>query len=570
MAGRYGAKIPQYFAQRKMPTGAGVAKMDWPSFHAGRQSQAMAEFSRAFAGTGELAEKRLNSIIQSEYSSGKAAYSTEIKAFQNLMEKDPDSDSYVAKFKKHFDKAEKDILKGKSQAASKILTDFFKNQRPSLEEAVKDFAWRRKEAKCWADDLDSVRAQEILGNTAKAEAILFEAMEANPDRVPEAKARLAEVRSNADWYKGLVMVDRDPSKFIEMAKAEIEGYTEKTGPKFSFLTNLDPAQKMALYEKAKRLISSRAASFKAQREVEINAEQGRLMGLLRRNELTEDEITNSKLDEFGTGSKDTFYRMMDAKAKAIIEEKKTPYTESDPIVEAQTLDRLRDPDEKIVPKDISKLVGKGLSIDDASRIIDNLDVFKDPWFKRVDMYLKSQLGWDGAYEKFVHPEGGIAYKLASDKLFEAIESEKLRGKAVYERGSEIAIPFVVDYWEKALMLEPNKIQNMKAMLIGKLKPPESPPSQAELEKLVGKDAAVMETKAFGVVLDLWDYLPRETQSQIHDGREKKKSYTEIISEGGVSETIDRLLKTKKRQPTKTPTKPTNKDLLDLDPMGIFK
>jgi len=455
--------VTPYFAQRKMPVGAGAAKMDWPSFYAGRESAAMAEFGRAFAGTGELAVERMNAITQTEYTAGKADFSTAIKEYENQMEQDPDIDSFAKKFNVFMGKAEKDILRGKSQAASKALTDYFKTQRGSLAEAVKKYAWERKKRVLWADTLTSVSKFERTGNAAKAEAALLEAVDTGVIAPDVAAERVMQIKRNVDWFEGLQIIERDPAKYIDMAEAEAESKKVEVGPKFEFLTNLNPEEKLRLLERAR----SDVAKLIDNREAEIKAEQERLMRLLRRKELTPDMVEESKLDVFGTGSKDTFFKMLDAQAEAIISEKKTPYTESDPVIEAAMLDRIRDPEEKVTSTEISELVGKGLSIDDASRMIDMLDVFKDDWFKRVDMYLKAQLGWDGAYEKFLHPEGGIAYKLASDKLFEAIESENLRGKDIYIKGSEIAIPFIVDYWEKALMMKSDKIERMSRLLEGK-------------------------------------------------------------------------------------------------------
>ncbi|KKL81212.1 hypothetical protein LCGC14_1997010, partial [marine sediment metagenome] len=290
---------------------------------------------------------------------------------------------------------------------------------------------------------------------------------------------------------------------------------------------------------------------------------------LRGNELSDDIIRGSKLQPFGSGSKDTFYKMLDAQLEALLMDKKTPFTESKPEVEAKLLDQIRDPSFKITEKDISDLVGKGLSIDDASRMIGMLDTFKDPWFKRIDMYLKSQLGWDGAFEKFVHPQGGIAYKLASDKLFDEIESEKLRGKDIYERGSEIAIPFVVDYWGKVLVLEPDKIKRMRDMLEGTVG------TEGIDESLVlglGKGEFItddvrllIEPPPLRGKIDNWTALPESQRVQL---------WTDY--EAGKTLAIPKKAKQKESQPVKTrvpsgplekpPAKTKNKK---LDPLGIF-
>lgn len=158
---------------------------------------------------------------------------------------------------------------------------------------------------------------------------------------------------------------------------------------------------------------------------------------------------------------------------------------TDPATEARILRDLADPGKRIIESDVLDLIGKpdGLSTATARRFISDMDIFKDPWFKRIDMFLKSQLGWDGAYEKFIHPEGGISYKQASDELFKAIETKKLKGREIYDEGTLIAIPFVVSYWENVLMLDRPAIERMKAMLLkGKLIPVKVEPKTKEPAK----------------------------------------------------------------------------------------
>ncbi len=164
---------------------------------------------------------------------------------------------------------------------------------------------------------------------------------------------------------------------------------------------------------------------------------------------------------------------------------------TDPNTEARILRDLSDPESKITQKDILDLVGKpeGLSIDTARRFIADLEFWQDPWFKRSDMFFKSQLGWDGAYEKWMHPEGGLTYKLASDELFNAIETEKLRGKDIYDRGTQIAIPYFIDYWEKVLKKEKPEIERLTALLEGEIEgEPETkkPTKPKEREKVKSK------------------------------------------------------------------------------------
>jgi len=150
---------------------------------------------------------------------------------------------------------------------------------------------------------------------------------------------------------------------------------------------------------------------------------------------------------------------------------------TDPEVEARVLRDLFDPTKKITESDILYLVGRGLSVATARKFISDLDIFTDPWFRRIDMFLKSQLGWDGAYEKFAHPDGGLSYKLASDKLFDAIATKKLRGRDIYDEGTVIAIPFIISYWQNVLEVGKPEIERMKAMLLkGEVAP------ETEIEK----------------------------------------------------------------------------------------
>lgn len=241
----------------------------------------------------------------------------------------------------------------------------------------------------------------------------------------------------------------------------------------------------SFYRKQLRSVLKRnAALLKQARAAEIDTEQGRLMDLVRKNELTEDTIRESALDEFGKGSKDTFYKMIDAQAKAVLQEKEAPFKVSDPETKAKVLEQIRN--DEISRSEISELVGKGLSADDADRFISNMEFYKDFWFKRSDMFFKSQLGWDGAYEKFMHPEGGLAYKFASDELFKAIETEGLKGRDIYDRGSQIAIPYIMDYWENVLMLPKPQLERMVALLKGEaVEEPETkkPTEPKEREKI---------------------------------------------------------------------------------------
>lgn len=180
-------------------------------------------------------------------------------------------------------------------------------------------------------------------------------------------------------------------------------------------------------------------------------------------------------------STDQFFNTMDDWEKGMLKE-------SNPEVKAKVLERIRN--NKITESEISELVGKGLSVDDTDRFINNMDFFKDSWFKRADMFFKSQLGWDGAYEKFMHPQGGLAYKLASDELFKAIDAEELKGKDIYDRATQISIPYIVDYWENVLTLGKPEIERLTKMLKGEGEKETEEPNKPKKPEPVTKKAVI--------------------------------------------------------------------------------
>lgn len=282
---------------------------------------------------------------------------------------------------------------------------------------------------------------------------------------------LADVGLNVQMSAAEKMALNNPTETLSRIKAgKIEG--------FDLITEAKDV--ISIRNMANRTIGLALASQREAAEIQTNAEQGRLMRMAREGTLSDDAIRIAKLPEFGLGSKNTFYKILDAKADAALKEKEDPFKESNPELLADTLDLIRDPDSDITEKDISARVGKGLSVADGDRLITRLDVFKGFWFKRGDMYLKDQLGWSGADVKFLHPEGALSYHLAMDELFTAIEAENLKGADVYKRAKDIAVPHIVDYWEKALMLKGEQLQRLRALL--KAKPKTTKPKRGEAHK----------------------------------------------------------------------------------------
>lgn len=373
---------------------------------------------------------------------------------------------------------------------------------------------------------DGLQRSATIGNMAevikkiRAELILRDKLSYSISR-SDTEILLADVGRDVQTSAAENLALNKPEELLARIKGnKIEGFNEIT----------EATEVVRLGNMARGTINRVLASLKDTRDAAINAEQGRLMQLVRAGKLTDVDIRNSQLAEFGVGSKDTFYKMIDAQAKAILEEKETPYTKSDPVVEARILEQIRDPSFKITEKDITELVGNGLSIDDASRMIGMLDVFKGFWFKRGDLYLKQNLGWSDAYVKFVHPEGALAYSLAMDELFDAIETEKLKDKDIYDRAREIAIPHLIDYWENALVFEEEKLERLKKLLISERTPKIEPTKKTKLETLAEEleiSLNLSPEKALEVARKRLEYEPTKTEPKAKPKKKPTKAKTRM-------------------------------------------
>lgn len=477
-------EIPSYFATKQMETSrmprapAGIADVG-----AGLEAEALGQFGKAMSDVSvdlltELQKKRTDAQL----AEGGAAWERAHTEFFTNLAKDQNIENYEKKYKAFVKSLRRQILKkGLTRKAKQQLTNWMTANQPKMEKEAAIELMRKQRSQGRATMLSAIFDHEKAGNVSAAHAAINTAEKDNYINAEQAEQQRQSVSVNIDWFKGLRMIDVDPSGFLELLEDDtkvIQRDIPLRDIEVKFLENLNPEQKLQLKARAIRQQGVKLAQGRALQEQQINAEQGRLMNLARKGELADDIIRESQLDEFGTGSKATFYGILDARAKAAMADKDDPFIKSDPQVEARILDEIRDPEAKITEKDIADLVGKGLSVDDADRLIGRLDVFKSFWFRRADSYLKQNLGWSDTFTKFEHPEGGIAYSLAMDELFGAIETEKLKDKDLYDRARQIATPHLVDYWEKALYLPAEKIARLTRML--KIKEPVVKPPETEL------------------------------------------------------------------------------------------
>jgi len=464
------ANIKPYYSRVKPQTGGGrpLYVPEWM----GQEQRAAAQFGKAAAtGLGGLGEKYLDARIDSQFTVGKAAWQRGHNEFLRDI-RDDDYDIIIGKYKKFETGLRKGVLAGaKIPGAKRALGDLFQQTAPGYEKVVDDTAWRKEVDKMRAGVYAAVADFERAGNSPAASAALMRAEKAGYLSAVEAQARMGAIESNVEWNAGIHLAENNPEWLLESmqntdkykAMMASLGFDTKDEEPFK---DLDTPAKEQLKRKARTRINQILAQQKGQRAVEINAEQGRLMNLLRTNQLTDAIIREANLDEFGTGSRKSFYDLLDNKAQADLSGKNLRFTTSDGDVLAATLDKVRDPESDIIEKDISGLVGKGLSVNDGDRLIARLDVYKSFWFGRADTYLKNQLGWSGVEVRFMHPAGALSYHLAMDKVFAAIEEENLKEKDVYERAKLIAIPYVVDYWEKVLMLKEPELEHLTGLLRG--------------------------------------------------------------------------------------------------------
>jgi len=409
-------------------------------------------------------EKYEEQKTQASFTEGKASWIQGNDEFLTGLRDDSDYESYLPKYDKFIPGLQKAILSlSKTDRARNGLKNFLKEKTANQRVQVSQIALAKETDYQRASTLNAVNVHVKDGDAAGAISALARGRDAGYLSAEETERRSQTVLQEADWNTGINILEANPTEFLK----------DIDDP--DFLPSLDASLRSQLKRRSRTQMGLELAKQRAERDKEINAEQGKLMRLARSNLLTDKIIRESKLDEFGTGSKSTFYSIMDSLADAALKKKELPFKVSDPVVEARILEEIRDPRSDIKAKDISDLVSRGLSIDDADRLISRLDVYKGFWFGRADRFLKDQLGWSDTYTKFFHPEGAISYHAAMNQLFIDIEEKNLKDKDIYERAIETGIPFVVDYWENVLSLEKPQIERMTRLL--RVKPKEK---QAEV------------------------------------------------------------------------------------------
>lgn len=449
-------RIPIPRHQLGPPAKAATAKSPWPE-RMTRHRRAMAGFGESLAVLGEnLAFRFLEARVNSEFTEGKALWTQRHDEFIRSLKDEQDYKSIPKKYEKFSTELQKEVSGlASTERARTGLKNWMVEEAPKQNRQISFIALAKEQDYMRASTLNAVDVHIKDGNAPAATAALIRARNSGYFSAEEVERRIQTIARETDWNAGIEALEADPVSFLK----DIDDK--------DYLESLDAESRSQLKRKARTQMGLELAFQKEARENEINTEQGRLMQLARKGQLTDDVIRTSNLDEFGTGSKSTFYGILDAWADAALKNKEAPFKESTPEVEAQILDQIRDPRSEITPKDISDLVGKGLSIDDADRFINRLDVYKGFWFGRADRFLKDQLGWSDTYTKFMHPEGAISYHAAMNQLFTDIEVQGLKDKDIYERAIEKGIPYIVDYWENVLSLEKPQIERMKLLLTGK-------------------------------------------------------------------------------------------------------
>lgn len=576
------SKIPTYFATKEMETSrlprppVGIADVG-----AGIEAEAMGQFGKVmFDVSGDLLAKLEEQRTVSQFTEGKAMWARSHTEFFTKLVKDPDFENYEKKYTAFTKSLRRQILKkGLTRRAKQGLTNYITQEQPGMEKETAIAVMEKQRYHGRATMLRSINDFERSGNAPAAHAAIQEAHESGFITAEAAERQRQAVSANIDWYKGLMLIDSDPESFLKKLEAEpvpigeaeegiaVGAIPEPTEKRVSeFLPSLNPEQKLALKARAIRQYGAGLAQGRAIREQQINAEQGRLMRLARSGELTDDIIRESALDEFGTGSKNTFYSILDARAEAAIAEKDEPFLRSDPQVLARTLDEIRDPESKITEKDISGLVSKGLSVVDGDRLIGRLDVFKSFWFREADKHLKNNLGWSDTFTKFMHPEGALAYSLALNELFDAVETENLKGRELLERAIGIASPYMQDYWRQSNFLTPERIEQ----LAGMLEPPiaEPPPTKVKPTKvLTPKEKAARSARIRSWVVPFNQKYKTKLQPSVLDAMSDEYiNWLDSLSSVRRDVELKKLL----GRPAEVKAKTKKETGSKLDPLGAFE
>jgi len=427
---------------------------------------------RALVGLGkvatELALKYDRIQEENQLSESKRLANTEINKFTIGLEKNQDPDTYEKGLNKVL--AQISGLAPKNKNAKREYQKWLNDKTPQWNKNLALKVIERQEDN-WLSELTMRQANAEMGlDSGDFDKFLAGGYSEGLIDKKFATKVLYKTRINAQYNAGIKALEESPEAFLE----NIED------PKF--LPRLDASIRLSLKGRARTEIGYRQSRTNQAREENASAEQNKLLSLAREGKLTNAAIRKSTLEPFGLGSKDTFYKMLDAEAESELEKKENPYLKSDPTVKASILQMMRDPNVEVKVNDISGLMGKGLSINDAQSMISKMDVYKGFWFRRADSYLKAQLGWSDSLTKFAHPEGGLAYSLATNELFDAIETEGLKGRDLLDRSMEISIPHLMDYWENVLMYKGDQLERLRKMLKAKTKTQVGRPPKKAREK----------------------------------------------------------------------------------------
>ena len=412
--------VQPYYAQRKMPIDVGSAKMDYPSFYTGRESQAVAEFAKAFGGTADLAVKRLNSIAQTEYTTGKAEWETAHNIFLDDLREDPDSDNYIKKYDAYSKKVQKDILATKSEVSKKHLSEMFKSKTPSVKKAIGDIAWERKQGVLGADVLTAVRSHELSGNSSAAEAALIEAVNAGILEPKFAANRAMQIKRNVDWNNGYQMAGSDPEGLLKI----IDG---------GFFPNLDKQDLEQLRSRAETSLARNTAVEKEQLEIQREADRDVISKAIQNADPNINEtIDGSSLDE---AEQWTWNERAKARLKGI---------PTDPKVRWDTLRKLTKDPKSVTDEYLESMIDKGLTWEDAEEFKKIRDAETDPmkspraqlYFNRLDsLYTNRDEDEEEAYEWDIANEKLMAYFKANpdttaqqtQEFYNELTDEKKRG-----------------------------------------------------------------------------------------------------------------------------------------------
>lgn len=563
--------VQPYYAQRKMPIDVGTAKMDYPSFYTGRESQAIAEFAKAFGGTADLAVKRMNSIAQTEYTTGKAEWETAHNIFLDDLREDPDSDNYIKKYDAYSKKVQKDILATKSEVSKKHLSEMFKSKTPSVKKAIGDIAWERKQGVLGADVLTAVRSHELSGNSSAAEAALIEAVNAGILEPKFAANRAMQIKRNVDWNNGYQMAGSDPEGLLKIIdggffpnldKQDIEQLRSRAEISLARKTTAENEQ-LEIQREADRDVISKAIQ-SADPDIVAKIDESNLdeaeqwtwnerarADLKRRADgeeiITDHEVRsriNSGVFQMLTGAKTKKEVLDEAKAARFDPDNptlnETDYNKIETAINAQYEQAYTGAMSKVTAHAMGTLLNP-----DSLGFIKNAPVryktladFQQAWMKWI-----ADKG-DTLKTSDIYPEGVRMATMYQISDAEAERQEVEMNTALAEREKE----------------HPTKGGGLQPLLRGKDIPEEyrklgvteyrppgkgivlpPPKPMGVLEKAVGKENARMETKAWGVLYDLWDEFKIKTREKIRADYKSGKTFTEIMQDKAVEAEINKIV-----------------------------